>query len=138
MKPGLEVGKSFSKRFEIDTDRTIGFMGDALRVYASPSMTRDMENTCREFLQEFLEEGENSVGARIELDHMGPTLIGMHVEVTATVTEVDGRKVAFSFEVSDEIEQVGRGRHVRFVVALDRQKERLESKAAKMKDKSES
>lgn len=134
MKSGLEVGKSYVKRFEIDKDRTIGFMGDELRVYASPSMARDMENTCREFLDQFLEENENSVGARIELDHMGPSLIGMQAEITVKITAVEGRKVSFTYEVFDAIEQVGQGRHIRFVVPLDRQRERLQAKAAKMKD----
>lgn len=132
MKPGLKAGMSRTRRFEIDKDRTIGFMGEALRVYATPSMTRDMEVTCRDFLMEFLEEGENSVGARIELDHMGPSLLGAQVEVTATIAEIDRRKVEFTFEVRDELDQVGRGKHIRFVVTLDKQRERLEAKRARM------
>ena len=40
MKPGLTAGMSRTRRFEVDKDRTIGFMGEALRVYATPSMTR--------------------------------------------------------------------------------------------------
>ena len=132
MKPGLTVGMSRTRRYEVDKDRTIGFMGEALRVYATPSMTRDMEVTCRDFLMEFLEDGENSVGARIELDHMGPSLLGAQVEVTATVAEIDRRKVEFTFEVRDELDQVGKGRHIRFVVTLDKQRERLEAKRARM------
>lgn len=134
MKPGLTAGMSRTRRFEVDKDRTIGFMGEALRVYATPSMTRDMEVTCRDFLMEFLDEGESSVGARIELDHMGPSLLGMHVEVTATVEEIDRRKVAFAFEVRDELDQVGRGKHIRYVVTLDKQRERLEAKRARMEE----
>ena len=132
MKPGLTVGMSRTRRYEVDKDRTIGFMGEALRVYATPSMTRDMEVTCRDFLMEFLEEGENSVGARIELDHMGPSLLGAQIDVTATVAEIDRRKVEFTFEVRDELDQVGKGRHIRFVVTLDKQRERLEAKRARM------
>ena len=47
MKPGLEAGKVHTRRFQVDKDRTIGFMGDALRVYATPSMVRDIEVACR-------------------------------------------------------------------------------------------
>jgi predicted thioesterase len=134
MKPGLTPGLSRTRRYEIDKDRTIGFMGEALRVYATPSMTRDMEVTCRDFLIEFLDEGENSVGARIELDHMGSSLLGTYVEVTATVAEVDGRKVVFAFEVHDALDQVGRGKHIRYVVNLDKQRERLEAKRARLQE----
>jgi predicted thioesterase len=93
-----------------------------------------MEVTCRDFLIEFLDEGENSVGARIELDHMGPSLLGTYVEVTATVAEVDGRKVVFTFEVHDALDQVGRGKHIRYVVNLDKQRERLEAKKARLQE----
>ena len=134
MKQGLEVGAKSTQRFTVDTDRTIGLMGDSLRVYASPWMMRDIERTCRNFLDEYLNDGENSVGARIELDHLGPSLLDMWVDVTATVTEIDGRRVNFEIEVCDALDTVGRARHVRFVVDLARQKERLEAKAAKVKE----
>lgn len=134
MKPGLTVGMSRTRRYEVDKDRTIGFMGEALRVYATPSMTRDMEVTCRDFLAEFFDEGENSVGARIELDHMGPSLLGSQIDVTATVAEIEGRRVLFDFEVRDELDQVGRGKHTRFVVTLDKQRERLEAKKARLQE----
>ena len=134
MKEGLEVGATHTARYEIDKDRTIGFMGEELRVYATPIMVRDMENTCRLFLEDvYLDEDENSVGARVEIDHMGPTLVGMYVNIKITVTELRGPKVAFEFEVHDQIEQVGRGKHLRFVVPLDKQRERLEGKRAHLK-----
>lgn len=134
MKPGLETGATRTRRFTVDRDRTIGFMGEALRVYATPWMTRDIEVTCRDFLYEYLDETENSVGARVEIDHLGPTLLGMWVDVTATVAEIDGRRVTFDVEVRDALDTVGRSRHVRFVVDLARQKARLEAKAAKVKE----
>ena len=134
MKEGFEVGATHTARYEIDKDRTIEFMGEELRVYATPVMVRDMENTCRLFLEDiYLDEDENSVGARVEIDHMGPTLVGMHVEIQITVTEIKGPKVAFEFEVHDQIEQVGRGKHLRFVVPLEKQRERLERKRAQLR-----
>ena len=134
MKEGFEVGATHTARYEIDEDRTIEFMGEELRVYATPVMVRDMENTCRLFLEDiYLDEDENSVGARVEIDHMGPTLVGMHVEIKITVTEIKGPKVAFEFEVHDQIEQVGRGKHLRFVVPLEKQRERLEKKRAQLR-----
>ena len=134
MKEELEVGATHTARYEIDKDRTIGFMGEELRVYATPIMVRDMENTCRLFLEDvYLDEDENSVGARVEIDHMGPTLVGMYVNIKITVTELRGPKVAFEFEVHDQIEQVGRGKHLRFVVPLEKQRERLEGKRAQLK-----
>ncbi|MBI4292144.1 MAG: thioesterase family protein [Betaproteobacteria bacterium] len=132
MKPGLTSGMSRTQRYQVTKENTIGFMGEELRVYATPYMVREIERTCRDFIGEFLGPEENSVGARVELDHLGPTLNGMWVEVTATVTGVDGRKVSFEAEVRDALDLVGRAKHVRFVVDLAKQKERLDAKAAKL------
>jgi predicted thioesterase len=132
MKPGLTSGMSRKRRFEVNDENTIGFMGEGLRVYATPFMVLDIERTCRDFLGEFLSEQENSVGSRVEIDHLGPTLKGMWVEVTATMVAVDGRRVSFEAEVRDALDIVGKAKHVRFVVDLDKQRERLEAKAAKL------
>ena len=134
MKDSLAVGLTVTRRYDIDRDRTIEFMGDALRVYATPSMALDIERTCRDLVFEQLDEGEDSVGARIELDHLGATLLGMWVDVTVEVTEIEGRRVTLEADVRDALDHVGRGRHVRFVIDKARQKERLEAKAAKVKE----
>lgn len=136
MKNTLTDGVTLRRRFDVDKPRTIDFMGEALRVYATPAMIWDIENTCRELTLAHLDEGEDSVGARIETDHLGATLLGMSVEVTATVTGVDGRRVTFEVDVRDPLELVGRATHVRFVIDKARQKQRLEAKAAKARDTS--
>jgi len=132
MKPGLTAGMTQTRRVVVSTDRTIGFMGEALRVYATPSMVQDVEITCKDFLGEFLSAEESSVGARVEIDHLGPTLRDMWVDVAATITGIEGRRVTFEVEVRDALDLVGKARHVRFVVDLAKQKERLEAKAAKL------
>jgi predicted thioesterase len=133
MKPTLAPGLSTSGRYRVDKPRTIDFMGEELRVYATPSMARDIEVTCRNFLKEHLDAAEDSVGARIELDHLGPTLLDMWVEVTARIVEVDRRRVVFECEVKDALDLVGKSRHVRFIVDTAKQKERLEAKRAKVR-----
>ena len=132
MNPEFKAGMTRTVRVEIDTERTIGFMGEALRVYATPSMVRDVEIACKDFLGESLTPEENSVGARVEIDHLGPTLRGMWVDVKVTVLGVEGRRVNFEAEVRDALDLVGKAKHTRFVVDLAKQKERLEAKAAKL------
>jgi predicted thioesterase len=72
------------------------------------------------------------VGARVEIDHLGPTLRDMWVDVTATVTGIEGRRVNFEVEVRDVLDLVGKSKHTRFIVDLAKQKERLDAKAAKV------
>jgi predicted thioesterase len=130
---GVTAGASTTRRFTIDKERTISFMGEELRVYATPSMVLDVERTCRDFLVDFLKDGEDSVGARVEIDHLGPTLLGMWVDVTAKIAAVEGPRVVFDVEVKDALDTVGKAKHIRFVVDKARQKQRLEAKAAKAK-----
>ena len=68
----------------------------------------------------------------MEIDHLGPTLQNMWVDVTVTVTALEGRRVNFDATVRDELDLVGKAKHVRFVVDLAKQRERLEAKAAKL------
>lgn len=133
MKSTLEAGTTHTETIAVDTERTIAFMGDALRVYATPWMVRDVEHTCRNLLLKHHDAGEDSVGARVEIDHLGPTLLGQKVTVTAKVAEVALPRVVFEVDVKDEIDTVGRSKHVRFVVDTTKQGERLQKKAAKVK-----
>jgi fluoroacetyl-CoA thioesterase len=127
LKPGLEAKKTIT----VDEARCIGFMGKEGMVYATPRMVSDVEYTCRDFLLEHLDPGEDSVGAHVSIDHLAATPLGLQVTVEAKVVEIDRRKVVFSFSVKDPIEEVGRGKHVRFVVETAKTRERLAQKRAK-------
>jgi len=132
MKDTLRPGISRTNRITVDRDRTIAFMGEEARVYATPRLLSDIEMTCRSFLIEHCDPGEDSVGVEIALKHLAATLLGSTVEITATVTAVEGRKVVFEIVAKDEIDQISAGTHTRFVVDLDKRIERLRAKAAKL------
>ena len=132
MKVSLIAGLERSQKFEIDTGRTIAFMGDDLRVYGTPYMVRDIEETSRLLVQEHLDDGEETVGAHVSVDHLGASLLGMTSTVTAKIMEVDGQRVTLEVEVHDGMDLVGKAKHVGFVIDRDRQKARLEKKRAAM------
>jgi len=131
MKTTLKPGLTAQKTLLVDETRCIGFMGKEAMVYATPRMVSDVEYTCRDFLLEHLDAGEDSVGAHVSIDHLAATPMGLTVRIEARVTEVDRRKVTFEFSVHDPVEQVGRGKHVRFVVETAKTRERLAAKRAK-------
>jgi fluoroacetyl-CoA thioesterase len=132
MSPSLAVGLKTSARYTIDESRITGYMGPGLGVYATPAMLWDIERTCRAFAKAHLADEEDTVGAHVTLDHLGSSLLGSTVEVTAEIVAVEGRRITFEAEVRDGIDLVGRARHVRFVVDKARQRQRLEAKAAKL------
>lgn len=131
MKASLQPGVRHTARYEISRDRTIDFMGEKARVYATPMMVRDMEMTCRQLLLQHLDEGEDSVGTRVEVDHLAATLMGMQVEIEVEVTEVKGRAITFRIEGRDGIDTICRGQHMRFVVDVATTEKRLAAKAQK-------
>lgn len=130
MKPNLAPGATLTRKITIDKPRTIDFLGEDLRVYATPEMVRDVEQTCRELLLAWCDEGEDSVGTGLNMSHKGSTLLGMTVEVTVTVKAVDGRRVNFAVNVRDHVEEISAGEHGRFVASIAKVRERTAQKLA--------
>ena len=131
MTDPLQPGLTATVRHDIDRDRTISFMGDDCRVYATPKLLYDVEMACRDLLLRHVEAGRDSVGTRVELDHLGATLLGMWVEITVTLTAVNGNAVSFDFTARDAVEDVARGKHDRFIVGVEKTAQRLQAKRAK-------
>lgn len=132
MKDSLRPGVSRVNRIEVDRDRTIGFMGEAGRVYGTPYLVRDIEMTCRELILEHADVGEDSVGTDVSIKHLAPTLLGMKIEIAVTVSLVEGRRVVFEISAKDDVEQICKGTHGRFVVDVNKTVQRLKAKAAKL------
>ncbi len=128
------VGLTTTTRITIDEPRTIDFMGDEARIYATPELVRDIEITCRDLVLEHIDAGQDSVGTRIDVEHIAATPIGAWVEITTTITGIDGRALAFEINARDAVEQVCRGRHNRFIIDVAKTAERLRAKAAKLDD----
>jgi fluoroacetyl-CoA thioesterase len=128
MKPTLTPGLTVEVCHTVDDVRAISFMGDDLRVYATPCIVHDLEYACRDLILEHLEEGQDSVGARVEIEHLKPTPIGFEVRHVITVEEVNSRSVTCSVTVHDDLEKVATARHTRFVVDVARLKKMVAQK----------
>lgn len=132
MKNGLQPGATCSRTLTVDRQRTIDFLGESLRIYATPELVRDIEQTCLDFLQGYLEDGESSVGGEVSVQHSGATPFGGEVRISAEVTAIDGRSVTFSVTAEDAVETVCSGTHRRFVVDIERLRARVQKKTASM------
>ena len=99
----------------------------ALPVYGTPFMCALMENASWTSLVPYLEEGEGTVGTRLEITHDSATPVGMKVWAESEVTEVDGRRIVLKVSAYDERGLIGQGTHERFVI----QNERFLAKTAK-------
>jgi predicted thioesterase len=130
MNASLQPGVSLRRQITVDRDRTIEFLGEQGRIYATPSLIMDIEQTCRELILNHADEGEDSVGMEVSVRHSAATLPGMTVEIEVRVAAVEDRKVVFDVGASDDLEPISGGTHTRFVVDKGRMVDRLQAKAA--------
>lgn len=134
MKDTLRTGLATTRKFTVDTARTIDFLsGDgnnSVRVYATPAMIEDIETTCRDFLGPHLDNGEDSLGTSVDIKHLAPTLLGMWAEITVKVSAVEGRAVSFDVAAADAAgDKIASGHHDRFVIDVEQTLARLKKKA---------
>ena len=131
MSEPLQVGLSATRHVDVDLERIINFMGDNCRVYSTPKMLYDIEMVCRDLLLAHIERGQDSVGTRVALDHIGATPLGMWVDITVTVAEIKDRTVTFDFVARDAVEEIAHGKHSRFIVGIEKTAQRLKTKLTK-------
>ncbi len=100
------------------------------RIFSTPNMVLLAETAAMEALAPCLDAGQVSVGTRVDIQHLAPTLEGMTVRAVATLENIDGAKLNFSVEIFDELGKVGQVAHERYVLDLDRYVRRLQKKKA--------
>lgn len=85
-------------------------------VLGTPALLAMIEAAAVAAVADHLDDGDTTVGSAVELDHVAPTPVGVRVEATAALREVEGRRLRFAFEVTDPAGPVARGSHVRVIV----------------------
>ncbi|NRQ36025.1 thioesterase family protein [Nonomuraea sp. NN258] len=113
LAPGLRSNLLIMVEAE-DTAQKIG-SGD-VPVLATPRLLALAESATVQAVGPHLEPGQTSVGTRVELEHLAASPLGTHVEISAELTEVDGRRLVFAFVARDKHAVVGRGTIERVVV----------------------
>lgn len=117
----MNVGLKHTVTETVTKDNTADKVGSGLLpVYATPSMIALMEKCASECVAPFLEEGKASVGTMLNVKHLSASPIGIEITCTATLTEVDGRRLVFVLEAYDEKGLIGEGTHERFVIDTER------------------
>ncbi|HUL91669.1 MAG TPA: hotdog domain-containing protein [Burkholderiales bacterium] len=132
MKSTLKPGLTATKTITVDEPRVISFMGEDCRVYATPRIISDVEYTCRDFLLGHLDPGEDSVGTKVNWEHVGPALLGETVTVSVKLAQVEGRRVTFEAAVTAGADEVAHGSHERFIVDVHKVRERLLKRKARV------
>ena len=117
----MEIGLTYTSTVVVSKENMAVTMGSGdLEVFATPAMVVLMENAAMNAVAGELSEGSTTVGALMNTSHIKPSAVGDTVSATATLKEVEGRKLTFEVKAEDSKGVVGEGTHVRYVV--DREK----------------
>ena len=136
MKDSLKPGTSAQLAFRVTAEKTVPHLypeaaefKEMPTVFATGFMVGLMEWTCMKVLEPHLEPGEGSLGVRIDVSHIAPTVPGQTVTVEATCTKVAGRRVWFDVKAHDGIDAIGAGHHERIIVHWSKFVDRVNEKA---------
>jgi predicted thioesterase len=117
----METGLKHTSTLTVEEKHLAVNVGSGdLRVLATPAMMALMENAAMLAVAGELPEGSTTVGGQIASSHLKPTALGRQVKATATLVEVDGRKLKFTIVAEDENGIIGEGEHLRFMVDRER------------------
>ncbi len=123
----MDTEMTLTKTFTVTDSLTAANMGSGdLPVLATPALIAFMENTAMKCVADGLADGDSTVGGQISCSHLHPTAVGDTVTVTATLTEVEGKKLCFSITATDSRGTAGEATHIRFVVNRERFMKKLQ------------
>ncbi len=89
-------------------------------VLATPRLLALAEGATMQAISGALEPGQTSVGTKVGLEHLAASPVGAHVEITAELVDVEGRRLSFTFTARDRDTVVARGTVERVVVDRER------------------
>ena len=117
----LNSGLYYESTALVSPSNTAVAMGSGdMDVFATPSMVALMENAAMLCVADKLPEGSATVGVEISTSHIKASKLGAAITASATLVEVDGRRLTFEVKAWDSDGDIGKGKHVRYIV--DREK----------------
>jgi len=125
----IAIGTKGETRVLVTDENAIRFLGaEGPRVLATPNMIGLMERTCRDTVLPQLDPGYDTVGTHVDVFHLAAAPMGSAVRITAEITAVVDRRVAFRVEAWDEKEKIGEGTHERAIINVAKFAARLAGK----------
>jgi len=129
----FELGTSSERTWTVEENHLASAFGSGLvDVLATPVLVGFCEETARSMIDSHLPEGQKTVGTSVSLSHTAATPLGMKVTIRAKLISIEGRRLTFEIDCSDEIESIGQCKHVRFMIDSSRFEASIAAKVAKL------
>jgi fluoroacetyl-CoA thioesterase len=125
----LNVGMSNLRTHVVsETDLATNWQND-VEVLSTPILLWLAEITCMSAIEEAMSPPWMTVGAAHTMEHLAPTPEGFVISITATLVEIDRRKLVFEVTAHDGVETILSGKHERFLVNGDKFRVRVKTKS---------
>ncbi len=116
----VSVGRSAKvSRVIMESDTATNYSKELHDLMATPAVIRLAMQASAEAIDEFLPEGYISIGRQLEFEHTASTFLGVKVTVEATVIEVQPLYIVFDIRATDELGEIGFGRHRRSIANIE-------------------
>lgn len=103
---------------EEDTAHNYG-SGALEDLLATPTLTVLMISAAVSLVDPLLPDDYITIGRKLSIEHLQPTIKGMTVTVRATISEIDNNCISFDIKAYDELGEIGKGKHERHIVKHD-------------------
>ena len=103
-----------------EADTAIAHGSGDVPVLATPRVLALAEEAAVLAIKDAVDVGQTSVGIHADLHHVKATPVGGVVTATASVMDVDGRRITFGLSVLEGDDRVAYGTHQRVIVNRDR------------------
>ena len=119
--------------FEMERRVTEAVLADrhgnpAIHVLTTPIVVEWMEEVATAGVQQYLTEGQGTVGSIVNMKHLAGTPIGLKVKVVAHLKQIDGRRLVLWIDAFDDVEKIAECHHERFIVDLARFHDKVRKK----------
>ena len=125
----MKTGIKGSARTKVVFENTALAMGSGtLEVFATPAMIALMEKAAVNTVAPYLEEGQGTVGIKLDVSHVAATPVGMEVHAEAELIAIEKRTLTYKVSAYAGEELIGEGTHQRAIILNERFMEKAQAK----------
>ena len=125
----IPIGTKGESSLVVTPENAISFLGvDSARVLGTPFLIWHLEMTARNSVKPYLDEGFDTVGARVDVRHLAATPLGMRVTFRSELTGIEDRRLSFRVEAFDEKDKISEGTHERAIIQVAKFAARVQAK----------
>lgn len=126
----VELGIKGYQEEIVTPEKLASNVGSGLvKVYATAMMIALIEKAAVLSVEPYLEEGQGTVGIKVDVSHCAATPVGMKVHAETELVLIDRRRLVFKVSAWDECGLIGEGMHERFIIDMAKFQSKTDAKS---------